>query len=377
MIIGIDGNEANVKNRVGVNKYAFEMIWGLYKLTSDSNSSHSLIVYLKNEPQKDLPKERQNFKYKVINGGGLWIITKLTPHLFRNPDKLQVLFSPSHYTPPLLTIPRVASIMDLGYLEFSEHFEKKVLWQLTCWSAISIFVSKRILTISDSSKKDIVRHYPFAAKKTVVTLLGFDKDKFNKAPNLDDIRSIKKRYSIVSDYILYIGTLKPSKNIGRLIESFASLPLSQHSNLSLVIAGKKGWMYEDLYKKVKELNLQDRVVFTDFVSESDKAGLIAGAKVFVLPSLWEGFGLDVLSALALGIPAVVSTVGSLPEVAGKAGTYVDPYSIDSIAGGLIKVLNMSKSDYNKIVKLGYDQVKKFDWETCARKTLEVLENIND
>ncbi|KKP31352.1 MAG: Glycosyl transferase group 1, partial [Candidatus Woesebacteria bacterium GW2011_GWC2_31_9] len=177
MIIGIDGNEANVKNRVGVNKYAFEMIWGLYKLTQNKPYEHNLIVYLKNVPLEDLPKERENFKIKVIPGGGLWIITKLTPYLFRNPEKIEVLFSPSHYTPPLLTIPRVCSIMDLGYLKFSGQFEKKVLWQLKCWSAISILVSKQILTISESTKKDIVRHYPFASKKTTVTLLGYERDK--------------------------------------------------------------------------------------------------------------------------------------------------------------------------------------------------------
>ena len=125
MNIGIDGNEANVKDRVGVNKYAFEMLLGLKKLNESRSNPHDLIVYLKNEPQEDLPKESNYFKYKVLGGRNVWILSKLTPYLFSNPEKIDVLFSHSHYTPPFLTIPRVCSIMDLGYLEFTGQFEKE------------------------------------------------------------------------------------------------------------------------------------------------------------------------------------------------------------------------------------------------------------
>ncbi|AKM83672.1 hypothetical protein A2422_02240 [Candidatus Woesebacteria bacterium RIFOXYC1_FULL_31_51] len=368
MIIGIDGNEANVKNRVGVNKYAFEMIWGLYKLTQNKPYEHNLIVYLKNVPLEDLPKERENFKIKVIPGGGLWIITKLTPYLFRNPEKIEVLFSPSHYTPPLLTIPRVCSIMDLGYLKFSGQFEKKVLWQLKCWSAISILVSKQILTISESTKKDIVRHYPFASKKTTVTLLGYERDKSKIEISDDLVRRIKNRYSIVDDYILYLGTLKPSKNIIGLIDAFSEIA----KNIKLVIAGKKGWMYGEIFERVKKLKLEDRVIFTDFFPEEDKPALIKGAKVFILPSFWEGFGLDIVTSMALGVPVVASNVGSLSEVVGEAGILIDPDSVKSIREGIEKVLNMSELEYNELVEKGLAQAKKFSWEVCSKKTLEII-----
>lgn len=370
MNIGIDGNEANVENRVGVNKYAFEMIWGLYRLTQNKPYKHELIVYLKDKPLNDLPKERENFKIKIIPGGGLWILTKLTPHLLKNPERIDVLFSPSHYTPPILAIPRVCSIMDLGYLKFSGQFEKKVLWQLKCWSAISIFVSKHIFTISDSSKKDIVRHYPYASKKITVTHLGYEKDKYKIGIDKNLVRQIKNRYSIVDDYILYLGTIKPSKNIIGLIEAFSRLK----TDCKLVIAGKKGWMYEKVFNMVKNLNLEYKIVFTDFFPEKDKPQLIAGAKVFVLPSFWEGFGLDVVTSMACGVPVVVSNVGSLPEVVGEAGILVDPENIDSIKSGIEKVLNMENKEYNKLVQKGLIQVKKFSWERCSQKTLETIEN---
>lgn len=376
MNIGIDGNEANIENRVGVNKYAFEILWGLKKENEKKPNPSNLIVYLKDKPLSDLPQETNHFEYKIIKGSSLWVITKLTPYLFKNPDNIEILFSPSHYTPPFLMIPRVCSIMDLGYAEFSSQFEKKVLWQLKYWTAISIFVSKQVLTISEASKKDIVRHYPFASNKVTVTHLGYDKDRFkiNISPNL--VRQVKNGHSIVDDYILFLSTLKPSKNIEGLLDAYSSLNSKRaFKNLpQLVIAGKKGWMYENIYKKVKELKLTGQVVFTDFIKEEDKPALIAGSKLFVLPSFWEGFGLDILSAFGCGVPVVVSNVGSLPEVAGEAGIYIDPSNTKSIADGIEKVLNLNQIEYNKLVSLGFEQLKKFSWEKCSKKTLETIEN---
>jgi glycosyltransferase involved in cell wall biosynthesis len=139
-----------------------------------------------------------------------------------------------------------------------------------------------------------------------------------------------------------------------------------------VIAGKKGWMFEPIYEKVKKLGLTDRIIFTDFISEIDKPALIAGAKVFVLPSFWEGFGLDVLSAMASGVPTVASNIGSLPEVVGSAGILVDPNDIKSIADGIQEVLLASTSKYNSMKEAGVAQASKFSWEKTARETLKVI-----
>jgi glycosyltransferase involved in cell wall biosynthesis len=322
-----------------------------------------------------MPEETANFKYKIIPGGGMWILTKLMPRLIFNNDGLNVFFSPSHYLPLFTAMPRVCSIMDLGYLEFSEQFTKKVFWQLKWWSAISIYVSKAVIAISNSTKKDIVRHYPFAKDKTYVTHLAYDASQFNQDIPQKDVRRVMQKYSIVDDYVLYLGTLKPSKNIAGLIEAFSIVSVHQ-PQISLVIAGKKGWMYESIFNKVEELGLKDKVIFTDFVPEEDKPRLIAGAKVFVLPSFWEGFGLDALNAMASGVPVVASNVGSIPEVVGAAGKLIDPNSTDSIADGISGVLSMSKLEYNSIVEKGLSQVKKFSWEETARKTLGIIENVH-
>lgn len=368
-VIGIDGNEANVKNRVGVNKYAFEIIKGIAQLLP-KNPLLIVYVYLKQPPLDDMPKETKNFRYKILAGGKVWIVTKLVPHLRKNSDKVDVFFTPSHYLPPLVRLPMVCSIMDLGYLEFSAQFKKYDYWQLKLWSAYSIKVSKYILTISEATMHDIVRRYPSSRDKVVITYPGYDKYLTTTKVFDTSILKVKEKYSIVNDYILYLGTLKPSKNIEGLIKAFSKL--DKKKNLKLVIAGKKGWLYESVFELVKRLGLEEEIVFTDFIDEADKVPLIKASKAFVLPSFWEGFGIDVLTAFALEVPVVASKVGSLPEVVGDAGVLVDPFDVDSIAKGINKVLEMDKKDYNNLVSKGKIQLKKFSWEKSAEKTLEIL-----
>jgi len=378
MLIGIDGNEANearadIGERVGVNQYAFEILWGLYRLNKGRKTKHDFIIYLKSRPKHDLPKENSFWKYKVIAGGGVWILRHLMPALLRS--RSDVFFSPSHYLPPVTGGPKVCTIHDLGYLKFTEQFKKYDFWQLKYWTAISITISKYIISVSKSTKQDIVRHYPFASKKVSVVHHGYDKNKFNTKITINDVRRVKKEYGISSDdYILFLSTLKPSKNIEGLLKAYKLLTTGHRSPATkLVIAGKKGWLYQSIFEKVKELNLEKDVIFTDFVSEKDKPALIFGAKVFVSPSFWEGFGIHVLEAMACGTPVVASKIASLPEVAGEAGIYVNPDGPDDIAEGLKKVLTMSSKEYNRQVERGLEQAEKFSWDKAARETLDVLE----
>src|SRR3989344_7043664 len=171
MRIGIDGNEANVTTRVGVNQYAYQLL----KHINFLDQENEYIIYLSSLPLADMPRPSINWDYKVLPGSGKWIIKSLTPYLLSNKDKIDVFFSPSHYTPPIARIPLICSIMDIGYLENSAQFPKLIFWQLKYWSAWSIFISKSIITISKASKKDILRQYRFARNKVHVTHLAYDK----------------------------------------------------------------------------------------------------------------------------------------------------------------------------------------------------------
>ncbi len=372
MLIGIDGNEANVKNRVGVNKYAFEIISGIYELLP-KNLDLIVTVYLKNKPLDDMPKENFQFKYKILSGGKIWILTKLTPHLLFTKQKPDVFFTPNHYIPPFTLMPTVCAIMDLGYLDSSAQFKKYDFWQLSLWTAWSIKRSKCILTISNATREDIVRRYPNSKNKLVVTYPGVDKYLATDY-SISKINKLKNKYSIVNDYILYLGTLKPSKNIEGLIKAYNILVL-QYPNIQLVIAGKYGWLYKSIFKLVYELGLEEKVIFTDFIKEEDKPALIKGAKVFVLPSFWEGFGLDILSAFALEIPVVASNVGSLPEVVGNTDLLIDPHNPESITKAIQKILNINKKDYkdyNELITKQNLQLRKFSWDKAAKITFKIL-----
>lgn len=370
MIIGIDGNEANMANRVGVNKYAFEIIKAIYNLLPQ-NADLIVYVYLRSDPLSDMPPTTKNFRYKILKGNKVWIVSKLTPYLLSNPEKLDIFFSPNHYLPPFSSIPMICAIMDLGFLKSSEQFKKYDFWQLKYWTAWSVMRSKYILTISNATQNDIVRQYPNSRNKIVVTYPGYDKYLTTKEISATSIINVKKKYTIVGDYILYLGTLKPSKNIEGLIRALSILA-PQHPETSLVIAGKKGWLYKPIFELIKELKLERNVIFTDFIAEKEKPPLIKGAKLFVLPSFWEGFGLDILTAFALKVPVVASNVGSIPEVLGNAGFLVDPSDINSIKDGIKKALNMSKVEYAKLVAKEKAQLMKFSWEKASQITLETF-----
>lgn len=374
MLIGIDGNEANINRRVGVNNYAYELLWNLYKLQDKGVNDNQFIVYLKNSPLPDMPKTRKGWVYKIIPGENFWILTKLSKYLNTTLPKPDLFFTPSHYTTPFLTIPRIVSIMDLGYLDFSGQFKKSTFWQLKYWTAISVFVSKYIIAISEDTKKEIVRHYPFASKKVFVTHLAYNKNLYKPDMSEKVVRRILKNHSIVDDYILFLSTLKPSKNLEGVVEAYKKLKNKEGFNvgIKLVIAGKKGWMYQQIYKKVEEAGLKQDVKFIGFVDEEEKPYLIKAAKLLISPSFTEGFGLHVLESMAVGTPVVVSKMGALGEIAGEAGIYINPYSSDSIEEGLIKVLKLNKKRYNELSKKCIKQAQKFSWEDTAIKTLEIF-----
>ena len=383
--IGIDGNEANQKIRVGSGVYAFELLKQFEKFqkspaspgTGRANIKYQ--IYLKNTPITDLPKESSTWRYVIIAPKSLWTQIGLPIELWREkmfgraPD---IFFTPTHYAPRFSPSPSVISIMDLSFIHFPEMFNKKDLWQLKNWTGYSVKNAKKIITISNFSKKDIITYYGVNPEKVVVTYPGYDNKKFN--PDIIGTKSkIKEKYKIDGEYILFVGTLQPRKNIAQLIEAF-KIAMKQFNNetMKLIVVGKKGWLYEEIFQKVKELRIEKRIIFTDYVKEEELPDLYRSAKCLVLPSLHEGFGIPVIEAMACGCPVVVSNVSSLPEIVESAGVFVDPYRIESIAEGINQVC-YDEANRNKLIKKGLLQVKKFTWQKCAEETYNSIVKIYD
>lgn len=359
MLIGIDANEANISRRVGVNYYAFNLLHALWQVKTD----HQFIIYLKHPPAPDLPPARSNWTYRVIPFPKLWTQTRLPFDLYFHPPRPDVFFSMTHYAPRFCPVPSVISVMDLGFMIYPAQFTSRDLNQLKSWTTYSVRQAKKIIAISENTKKDIVRFYQVNPDNITVTYLAHDRQLFKPAK---DAR-VPEKYGIRRPYILFLSSLKPGKNVEGLIRAFSFPGFKKYQ---LVIAGKKAWMYETIFALVKKLDLADRVVFTGYVPVADSPVLMSMAEVFVLPSFYEGFALPALEAMACGTAVVVSKVANLPEVVGDAVIYVDPKDPESIAAGIQTALHTRQV----LIGKGLVQAKKFDWAVTARQTLSVLES---
>lgn len=364
MIIAVNGNEANVLKRVGSNQYAFELL----KALADFDRKNRYLVYLARPPLNDLPQERKNWQYRIVGPPRLWNIFGFPRALFQQRPRPNLVFNPGHYAPLFSPAPLVVSIMDLGYLHYPEQFTRSISAKLKFWTAFSIKKANHILAISEFTRNDIINTYRINPEKVTATPLGYDQQKFGMKAAVDEINQVRRKYGIRGKYILFLGTLKPNKNLEGLLEAFGQLGAS---NLELVIAGKKGWLYESIYQKAKDLNLEKRLIFTGFVTEQEVPVLMTGAEVFVMPSFWEGFGIPVLEAMALGTSVVAARVASLPEVVGDAGVLVDPKSARDIAQGIKQALEKKK----ELAEKGPKRAQEFSWPECARKTLKILEKV--
>lgn len=372
MIIGIDGNEANVEKKVGIGEYAFELLtqferFKIYDLR--------FTIYLKNQPRPDMPVERDGWGYRVIGPSPMWTRFALPFDLYLHSQRPDVFFSPSHYGPRFSPVKTAISIMDLSFIKFPYLFAKKDLYQLTNWTRASVRKAKKIFTISKSSRNDIIETYGLGSENVVVTYPGIREDAGLKIKDLS-MQELSKKFGIKGKYILFVGTLQPRKNIEKLVEAF-SLIINHKSSvgdLSLVIVGKKGWLYEPILVSPAKYGVEEKVKFLDFVENEDLPSLYRNALCFVLPSLYEGFGLPVLEAMKHGCPVITSNVSSLPEAGGDAALYFDPNSASDIANVIEKVITDEKLR-QEMVKKGYNQIKKFSWEKTAKETLKVLEDL--
>lgn len=369
MNIAIDANEANVVKRVGISEYAFQIIHELHVLRAGNKTSHNFIIYLKEKPLDSLPKETSWWKYKVIKPAKMWTQFALPLNLFLSPKKPDVFYTTSHYAPRYSPVPTIVSVMDVSYLRFPDTFKKNDLYQLTAWTKYSVQKAKEIITISESSKNDIIKFYKVPKDKIKVVYLGL-KD----LPSSMVSSKSPKEYGIEKDFVLFVGTLQPRKNISKLIEAFSLLPEKIRDTHDLVIIGKKGWLFEDILAAPKKYGVESNVKFLDFVSNEDLPGFYKKAEVYVLPSLYEGFGLPVLEAMRYGCPVITSNVSSLPEAGGDAALYFDPESAKDIKDTLEKVLT-DKTLREKMREKGTIHYKKFTWEKAAKEVLAVIDSV--
>ena len=283
--------------------------------------------------------------------------------------KIDLLFSPSPAA-PFFYKNKVVVIHDCAYDRFKE-FENilsKIYFRAMFYGAK--YFSKRIITVSNFSKRELVELYKINPDKIAVIYEG--------VPELPEVREefIQKtldKFKIDKPYFLYIGNWRPRKNLPGLIKAF-KLFREKGFDYFLVIGGRKDKRFLDLEKEIKKNKLEGKVILTDALSREEVAALYKKAKALTFPSYYEGFGLPVLEAESLGVPVLTSNTSSLPEVAGDSVLYVDPYSVEDIARGLEKIAFDEELRKNLIQK-GYENIKRFSWQKAASQLLNLIHSL--
>lgn len=291
-------------------------------------------------------------------------------------ERIEVFYSPYYKIPLLASCKCVCAVLDLMYLVVPE-YRRRLSLAAKLYYAVpgKKFLQKadKILTCSGHSRKDIIRIYGVDASKIEIIPLSVSRIYY---PETDDakIDLMKVKYGIKGRYLLYLGNLKPHKNVKSVISAFSKIA-SEFDDLSLVIAGPKEHLYRELAEQTRKLGLSQRIIFTGTISESDHPHILySGAEVFVMPSLYEGFGLPPAEAMACGVPVVSSSTTSIPEVVKDAGLLIDPEKPDDIAQAIKRILQ-NPGLKQELVAKGLEYVKEYEEVKIARQNYAFFKRV--
>ena len=294
-------------------------------------------------------------------------------------EKLDIYHSPHNIIPLKYKSASIITLHDLAIYKHPEWFPATIFSQDFSTKVLvprSLERAEKIIVPSESTKRDVIELFNIPKDKIQVIYEGVE----GKVGSMKyEVRSqdVKKKYNLSDNYILYLGTIEPRKNIVMLVKAFYNLITTynlQPTTYNLAIAGMKGWKYKDVFKTIKKLHLEKRVRYLGYVSHEEKIALMKGAICFVFPSLYEGFGLPILEAMSLGAPVITTRVSSIPEVVGDAAILIDPYKENDLTDALKKVVE-DEGLRKKLSQKGELRAKKFTWEKTARETLEVYKEV--
>jgi glycosyltransferase involved in cell wall biosynthesis len=367
MNIAIDASRANKIEKTGVEWYSYFVIEELKKLVSDGDR---VVLYSGDKLRDGLEKLPENWQEKKLNWPPkyLWTQIRLWWELMINPP--DVLLVTAHTIPflPIRRKTKVAiTVHDVGFKRFPKLYKKIQYWyhNLTMYKIRSR--ADIIFTVSEFSKSEIVELYNVSPDKIKVALNGFSQDGYQiDGPKPEAL----SKYKIKKPYLLYVGRIEKKKNVINMIKAFIKLSES-NADLNLVLAGGAGNSIDEVKAIILDNKLEDRIILPGYIDEEDLPYLFKSAEVFLFPTLYEGFGIPILQAMAVGTPVVTSNQNPHQEVGGEFAVYVDPKDVDGIVDGILKVLgddNLKES----LILGGLEQVKKFSWANTAEEIFKSL-----
>lgn len=365
--IGIISEPLNIQPR-GVGYYTLNLINSLLKI--DKNNQYRLINWT--NPNKAFPAQTYITKnlLKSVSPTYGWYPT--LPFQLKNSD-FDIIINPSSI-PTFFKFKQkyIITIHDLTPIIFPEThragkgFIYKYLLPKTVKEADCIVAD------SLSTKNDIVKYLSIPPEKISVIYPGID-SRFKVIKRRFIINAIKKKYKLPDKFILSVGTLEPRKNIVNLIKAFNLIKAKDP--IYLVIVGIKGWKHQKIFETVANSRAKQRIIFTDYVDDEDLPGFYNLGLLLAYPSLYEGFGLPCLEAMACGCPVITSNISSMPEVCGSAAYYINPHSTNSIYSGLEKVLK-NKMIRKRLSLEGLNQAKKFSWKKTVEEFLKIIKELS-
>jgi glycosyltransferase involved in cell wall biosynthesis len=354
----------------GIGTYVQNLLRQLARLDADSD----YVLFCRKEDRDALAALGPNFRISVDSSTPYSVREQasIPSHLLR--ERVDVYHSPHYVLPPLVPCRSVVTIHDCIHLMFPQYlpnrlayvYAKTFMW----WAAHR---SARVLTVSEASKRDILRYFDIPEEKVTVIHNGLD-ERFRVPPPDAEIHRVRERFQLDERFILYAGNVKPHKNVERLIDAFHVLHTNGFEHLKLLIIGSDISKYATLRRAIHTHDLHKYVRFLGFVSDETLAALYRLAAVFVFPSLYEGFGFPPLEAMASGTPVVASNLSSLPEVLGDAALLVDPYDANALAGAIRRVL-VDDVLRRELSARGQAKVQEYSWEEAARRVRQIYQEV--
>lgn len=278
-----------------------------------------------------------------------------------------------HLLLPLQGVPTVLTVHDLIFRRYPAHHKRLNRWYLNATMPLFCRRADHIIAVSEQSKRDVIAAYGIPAGKITVIYEAAD-PRFGPQPT-GVVAAVRARYHLPDRYLLFVGTIEPRKNLGRLLAAFERLHAAGFTD-ALVIVGKRGWLYDDFFARLEGSPARQAVLFPGFVPDPDLPAVYAGAQALAFPSEFEGFGLPVLEAMACGTPVVCSNTSSLPEVAGDAALLIDPLDVDALIDALRRVLTDADLAADLRAR-GRAQAARFSWDRAAAETLTVYRRVQD
>ncbi len=355
--------------RAGVSRYIYNLL--IHVLREDPEGDYT--VFLNNRCALSLSVSERRSRLPTDRP---WV--RILWEQFLQPMELaahhvDLLHSPVNIQPVLLPCRGVVTVTDLSFMIFPQAFLGGQRFYQTLFTRLSVRRASRVVAISASTAQDLARFFAVPADRISIIYPGVDAA-YGPIREQAGMAGFRRLHGLPERFILFVGTLEPRKNLLTLLEAYGEFKRRTARQYKLVLAGGKGWLYQSLFAAVEQLGLQDDVILPGFIPEGELPLWYNAAEVFVYPSLYEGFGLPPLEAMACGTPVIVSNASSLPEVVGDAAVLVDPHNVDEWVAALCRLCDDADMRA-ELCSRGLERAREFSWTRMAQETVRVYREV--